>query len=533
MAVRTKSERMQAQYGAWPYPQIPLLARLPSSHPFELHAAWLWDRCGSGPAPARPRIWIAGCGTFQPYAFAVANPHAEIVASDISEPSLRIAARRCALHRQRHVSFSTVDLADESTWPDGQFDVIECYGVLMNLGDPLRALRGLRDRLTQRGVLRLMVYPRWSRARVFQLQRLARLLGFTAHERRHPAAFRSLVRDLPRAHPLRFAFTTYQDSRNDAGVVDAFLHAGDRGFTAFELGDLLHGAGLAPEHWFHRPWGRPDVMADRLGLADRTQTFVLGYLDLWQELRSNFVVCARRTDAPQRELRGPAPHPAFAAGDHPLRHRLHLERLRWFGGKLPSRTTDAPVTLHASDARALRRGATPEHLREVGLVLGGADTDAVPLPPHEPWPGEATFVHHTETLRVGRRAPNPLFAHLFAAFELAARHPELALPDLESQANRWLPWADPLEERPIRFGLTPYATFQLLRQNVLEHLARDPLPTAASWSDVRLRNDAAALQRVREWSRSAGVPKRSFEDAELRELHVLLFAFDSLFVALE
>jgi len=535
MAVHTKSERMRAQYAAWPYPHVPLLARLPSSHPFELHAAWLWDRCGSGPAPARPRIWIAGCGTFQPYAFAVANPGAEIHASDISEPSLRIAARRCALHRQRHVTFSTVDLGDESTWPDGPFDVIECYGVLMNLADPARALRGLRERLSPRGVLRLMVYPRWSRARVFQLQRLAHLLGFTATERHHPAAFRSLVRTLPRAHPLRFAFTTYQDSRNDAGVVDAFLHAGDRGFTAFELGDLLVGAGLVPEHWFHRPWGRPEGMAQRLGLENRTQTFVLGYLDLWQELRSNFVVCARRDDAPTRESHGPMPHPTFVADGQPLRHRLHLERLRWFGGRLPSRTTDAPVVLTAGDARALARGETPAHLRESGLVLGGADDATAPtLRPHEPWPAEPTFLRHTTSLRVGRRAPNPLYAHLFAAFELAARHPELALPDLETQVGRWLPWADPLEERPIRFGLTPYGTFQRLRQNVLEHLSRSELPTAASWADVRLRNDAAALQQVRDWRRDhTEAPTSSLDDAALRELHVLLFSFDSLFVTLE
>lgn len=89
-----KAATMRAQYGAWPYPHVPLLASLPSTHPFELHASWLWDRAGSGPAPARPRIWIAGCGTFQPYAFAVANPQAEIVAGDLSEPSLAVARDR-------------------------------------------------------------------------------------------------------------------------------------------------------------------------------------------------------------------------------------------------------------------------------------------------------------------------------------------------------------------------------------------------------------------------------------------------------
>ena len=70
-----KSAVMKAQYAAWPYPKIPLLASLPSTHPWELHVDWLWDRCSSGPAPANPRVWIAGCGTPDPSWF----PHSRSV----------------------------------------------------------------------------------------------------------------------------------------------------------------------------------------------------------------------------------------------------------------------------------------------------------------------------------------------------------------------------------------------------------------------------------------------------------------------
>jgi SAM-dependent methyltransferase len=533
MATVGKSEQMRAQYGAWPYPQVPLLARLPSTHPFELHVDWLWDRAGSGPGPARPRVWIAGCGTFQPYAFAVANPHAEIVATDLSEPSLAVAARRCQWHRQRHVRLQPVDLDRPATWPEGRFDLIECYGVLMNLADPAAALRGMRERLTPGGVLRLMVYPHWSRQRVFQLQRLAALLGFTAGDRGHPAAFRRFVQRLGREHPLRHAFTTYADSRNDAGVVDAFLHRGDRGFTAFQLGDLLAGAELVPAHWFHRPWAQPDTMAERLGFADRSQSFVLDHLDLWQELRGNFIVCARRSDAPPRTVPPPRPHPAFVGNDHALRHRLRLLRLQWLGGKLPARTTADPVPLRAGDARALANGDAPEHLGDCGLILGGRD-HGPRLPPHTAVPGEAAFLAHASALRIGRRAPNPLYAHLFAAFERAQLQPELALPDLETQIGRWLPWADPLEQRPIRFGLTPYATLQRFRINVHDHLSREPLATAPDYGAVRLRGDDAVLAEVRRMLAAAGeVPAVTRSDAALRELAVLLTSHRELFVTFD
>lgn len=527
-----QSALMQAQYAAWPYPQVPLLASLPSTHPFELHVAWLWDRSGSGEAPAQPRIWIAGCGTFQPYAFAVANPDAEIVATDLSEPSLRIAAKRCRWHGRRSVEFAAVDLACESTWPEGEFDLIECYGVLMNLPDPLATLRALRQRLTPRGVLRLMVYPHWSRQRVFQIQRLAKLLGLSANERAHPALLRAVMKSLPKRHPLRHAFTTYQDSGNDAGVVDAFLHAGDRGFTAFQLGALLRDADLTPAYWFHRPWGQPDAMAEKLGWQHRSQSFVLHQLDLWHELRSNFIVCLRRGDAPPRENGPERAHPMFA-GDGTLRHRLRLSRLCGLGGRVPTRTGDGAVVLKAADARALSRDAGLDHLRATGLVLGGADR-APRLTAHTDFPGEGNFLRETARLRVGRRAPNPLYAHLFAAFELAARHPELGLPDLEGQAGTWLPWADPLEERPVMFGLTPYGTFTRLRQNVLDHLDRDALPTAPTYESVRLRNDLAARNRVREFlQRHRDVSQHIRSDAELRELWVLLFGEESLFLTLE
>jgi SAM-dependent methyltransferase len=532
MASPTKSQVLRAQYEAWPYPQVPLLASLPSTHPWQLHTSWLWDRSGSGEAPARPRIWIAGCGTFQPYAFALANPRAEIVATDLSEASLAIAKRRCLVHGQRRVRFLPVDLAAPSTWPDGEFDFIECYGVLMNLADPLAALAAMRARLAPGGVLRLMVYPHWSRARVFQIQRLARLLGLHGGERHHPGTLRTLMKGLPKSHPLRHAFVGYADSRNDAGVVDGFLHAGDRGFTAFQLGALLRDAGLAPAFWFHRPWAQPDAMAERLDLPHATQSSVLAYLDLWQELRGNFVVCARRADAPGRQVQARTSHPLFAGGDSSLRHRLRLLRLRSLGGTVPTRTGDAPLVLRARDARALARADDLARLEQTGLVLGGRDHGSS-LPAHADFAAEPALLAHAASLRVGRRAPNPLYAHLFAAFELAQRHPELGLRDLDGQLARWAPWADPLEQSAIAFGLTPYGTAQRLRASVHDHLAREELPTARGYGDVRLRGDTAALERVRVFLREHGdLPAGPRDDATLRELFVLLFAHE-LFLTFE
>ncbi|MBK8101089.1 MAG: methyltransferase domain-containing protein [Planctomycetes bacterium] len=534
----SKSTIVKQQYEAWPYPHVPLLASVPSTHPWQLHTAWLWDRSGSGVAPERPRIWIAGCGTFQPYVFGLANPRADILATDLSERSLQIARRRCALRRMRHVRFSGCDLTAPSTWPDGTFDLIECYGVLMNLPDPTATLRALGERLTPGGVLRVMVYPHWSRARVFQIQRLARLLGLHAGERSHPALLRSLICRLPKNHPLRWAFANYGDSKNAAGVVDAFLHAGDRGFTGWQLGEMLAAAGVRPAFWFHRPWAQPGVMAERLHLQGKSQSFVLGYLDLWQELRGNFVVCLRRDDAPPPIRNDERAHPWFASPQAGLRHRLRLLALRTFGGRIPDRTGDESLRLRGADARAMTAqlddidpGARAR-LREAGLLLG-TDAWATEQPAHAHLAGESEFVAAMAAVRVGRRAPNPLYAHLFAALEFDRRCPAAGLPDLDAQMGHWLPWADPLEQRPIHFGLTPFRTCSQLRVNVQDHLQRDELPVAASWNDVRLRQDAAALAQVRAFVRANDLPAGALPEAALRELWPLLFGQDSLFLTLD
>lgn len=524
------------QYAAWPYPAVPLLANVDSTHPWQLHCASLWDRCGSGQAPARPRVWIAGCGTFQPYVFGVADPKAEILATDVSEPSLDRARLRCRLHGVKNVAFQPCDLEDPSTWPQGRFDLIECYGVLMNLKDPLSTLTALGERLTKGGVLRVMVYPHFSRTRIFQLQRVARLLGFHAGDRTHPRRFRALCRSLPRTHPLRWAFTSYADSRNDAGVVDAFLHAGDRGFTGWQLGALAEGAGLRPGCFVHRPWAQPDLARERLQLTDRAASTVLGYLDLWQQLRQNFVVAFVRDD------RGPAdpgplrPHPTFASSNGSLRHALRLLRLRLFGGRVPTRTGDGDLVLRAREARELANAQPGSdslaRLRDEGLWLGGEPREPAPMRAHDPVPGEARFLASTTALRTGRRAPNPLYAHLFAALEADRSWPELALPSLDDQLRRWLPWTEPLGPERLADRLVPYAAISRHAAAFADHFARGPLEVAAGWHEVRLRDDASQLANARAFAREHGVPNEALDDATARELAATCFAHDDLFLTL-
>jgi hypothetical protein len=148
--------------------------------------------------------------------------------------------------------------------------------------------------------------------------------------------------------------------------------------------------------------------------------------------------------------------------------------------------------------------------------------------------GDQHFARESELLAPGivrdARAPNPFYSHLFAAFRLQRDFPELELPDLDTQCARWGPWADPLEQGTMPFGLTPYGTLQRFRCSVQEHLERPPLEPA-DLASVRLRSEVSAFAQVRDLL-AAHHLGGTRPEAELRELWLLLCSFRDLFVCL-
>lgn len=519
MAGSERRPGVRGQYEKWPYPQVPRMAGLRRADTWQLNLDYLWDRCGSGAAPAPGRIWIAGCGTFQPYAFGLANPQAEILATDISTASLARARQRCAWHGQGRVRFAQVDLQDEGSMPAGGFDLIECYGVLMNLADPAAALTAMARRLNPGGVLRLMVYPHYSRQRVFQIQRVAKLLGLRWQEDRHPALLREVMTALPKGHPLRHGFTTYPDTAFDAGIVDAFLHSGDRGFSAGELGALVEGARLQAAAWVHRPHGQPAQMAEALGL-DPTQPYaVLDHLDRWQELRSNFVVCLRRPETliprpPRLRL-----HPLLDARSKglPLGARARILGQQATGVKLRSRVHQQLLRWSAKDLAALRRAAAGQGPVASGLVARGLREGLLLGAEREPAPETRRLelpAVHSPGLRLGPQAPNPLYAHLFAAYEAAGSR-------LQEELDRWQHEAEPLEEAG-GYGLTPYGTWQSRGPELHAILQAGRSDEVGTYASIRYAGEDSGRRRLRSFLRGFDLPRRVFSDAEERELWVLL-----------
>lgn len=528
------SSQVREQYESWPYPSIPRVATLSRDSLWQIHLDWIRTRCGITPLKTQPSIWIAGCGTFEPYVFAQANPGAKILATDISKKSMDIAKRRLKWHRISNAYFQQLDLSDLNSYPQENFDFIECYGVLMCLPEPLAALKSLASRLKPDGVLRIMVYPHYSRQRIFQIQRLAKLLGLSFTEPEHPALLRSIMRKLPKSHPLSYAFKSYWDAKNLPGIVDGFLHASDRGFTGIELCQMLDEAGLTPNFCFHRPWGQPSIMAEKLsGLGEHSFSFWLHYLDLWQSLRTNFTLCLTKKERTQTTDFETEKHPLFNLKnpDLSLLYKAKLLSMTVTGGRFPSRTAEAPIKLSGKNLNNLLQGKSSPDSAESEILLT-PQKEFLDFPIREKLESVKPRKHFIP--RLSDRVLNPLYDYLFDAYTFHEQTQSLlaqALPNLESQIRLWEGHAYPLEDSLHPFGLTPYGTYFHQPDEIQAYSASYLKAEESSFFDFQLKNESVAFNQVKRFLKDNHIMKLADESqAVLRQLWILLFSYDRLFL---
>lgn len=505
------------QYEKWPYPKVPLIAKLHRDSLWQINLEWMAKRLRLEVSP-NPRIWIAGCGTFQPYTFSRANPTASILATDLSQASLTIAQKRCRFHRITNVEFAPIDLTNPNTYPNEKFDLIECYGVLMSLSDPGRTLKEFSKRLKPNGILRIMVYTHYGRQRIFQIQQMAKLLGFNLADKKSPKALQSLMAALPETHPLKSTFFDYPDSKNLPGIVDGFLHASDQGFTGERISKLLDEAGFEYGFSYHRPWGDPDFMDKKLGLKERDPAFWLHYLDLWQSLKSNFILCVvpKGSSENRRKLAG-GKHPLFdLKAPLEMGHKLRLFKQRILGARLQSRTHEGALKLSGKEVRALIRGIASSPI--VGTVLGEDivnprpffhEDSKFPLP-SDPW-----------RVEVGK-GPNPLYRHLFDAYTFSS--------DIQKEWESWKAYSRPLEDEENPWGLTPAATFENQKEAIQTWLKTHENQRVVSISEVELIDEAAKLDDLKQFLEGQKGVQMPSERGSQRVLWVLLMSHENLFL---
>lgn len=194
--------------------------------------------------PLRPRIWIAGCGSNQATLTALRFPRAEIVATDISAPSLEVCQRNLS-----QLGVTNVKLVEQSINDTGyveEFDYIICTGVIHHNADPSYPLAKLGAALKRDGVLELMVYNYYHRILTTAYQKAMRYLVkddplIDLDEQL------DLTRDLMNRFPVDNTMSFYLRQEKDQPreyLADSFLQPVEHSYTIESLIALLDTAGL-------------------------------------------------------------------------------------------------------------------------------------------------------------------------------------------------------------------------------------------------------------------------------------------------
>ncbi len=237
------------QYEAYPYPERDpadeakrLITGSPS-HPLEIdHFLFAGLRDWSRPL----RALVAGGGTGDALiqmaqVLTSARKPYEITYLDMSEAARAVAEARAEARGLTGIRFETGSLLDARQY--GQFDYIDCCGVLHHLVEPQAGFNALAGALADGGGIGLMVYAPYGRSGVYPLQAaFGALLHGSPKDRLRRA--KAIYARLPDGHPFKCNPHLHDHEQSDAGFYDLLLHSQDQPFDVTRLDAALRTAGL-------------------------------------------------------------------------------------------------------------------------------------------------------------------------------------------------------------------------------------------------------------------------------------------------
>ena len=209
-----------------------------------LYGPVLWPR---GRPQGRLKILVAGCGTVQAAYAAYMNPGDEVSGIDLSEASLAHERFLQDKHGLANLKLFKGDLLEIASLGE-RFDVILCTGVLHHMADPAAGLSALRGVLALEGVMVLMLYGATVRTGVYMLQDAFRRMGI-AQSPQGVAQVRQVLKELPARHYAQDYIRAADELKEDAAIVDTFLHPQDRAYTVPQLLELVESAELEFQNW--------------------------------------------------------------------------------------------------------------------------------------------------------------------------------------------------------------------------------------------------------------------------------------------
>ncbi len=279
-------------YDTYPFPPEPLLDEPPPGYNWRWNWLAAYNFC-TGQKPPRQdiRILDAGCGTGVGTEYLVhLNPQVQVVGIDLSAGALAVAKERCQKSGADRVEFHHLSLYDVEQVP-GEFDLINCVGVLHHLPDPIRGIEALSKKLAPGGLMHIFVYGELGRWEIKLMQQaIALLQGDQRGDYRDGVQVgRQIFSALPESNRLvkREKERWSLENQQDECFADMYVHPQEVDYnidTLFELIDAsrLDFLGFSnPAIWrLERLLEKaPDLMERAKTLSDRQRYRLIELLD--------------------------------------------------------------------------------------------------------------------------------------------------------------------------------------------------------------------------------------------------------------
>lgn len=278
-------------YNTYPFPPDPILDEPPPGYNWR----WNWSAAHSfctGRKPKRQdvRILDAGCGTGVSTEYlGHLNPEAAVTGIDLSAGALAIAKERCETSGTK-ATFHHLSLFDIDQLP-GEFDLINCVGVLHHTPDPIGGIQALASKLAPGGLLHIFVYGELGRWEINLMQQaIALLQGDKRGDYKDGVAVgRKLFATLPEDNRLRQRETERWawENQRDECFADMYVHPQEIDYNVNTVFDLIDASGLEfigfsnPQMWnaTRLVGGDDDLVQRTAALSDRQRYRLIELLD--------------------------------------------------------------------------------------------------------------------------------------------------------------------------------------------------------------------------------------------------------------
>ena len=278
MSDQAISDAVAKLYDTYPFPPEPLLDEPPPGYNWR----WNWQAAYSFCAERLPdrsdiRILDAGCGSGVGTEYLVhLNPEAEVIGIDLSAGTLAVAEERCRRSGAERVTFQQLSLFDAAQLP-GEFDLINCVGVLHHTPDPIRGIQALAQKLAPGGIMHIFVYGELGRWDVKLMQQaIALLQGEQRGDYRNGVEVgRKIFAALPETNRLvkREQERWSIENHRDECFADMYVHPQEIDYNIETLFELIDASGLEFVGFSNpKTWQLERLLVKAPDLLERVQT---------------------------------------------------------------------------------------------------------------------------------------------------------------------------------------------------------------------------------------------------------------------